>query len=310
VSLAAALYHARVVADPSFPPFRRLRLTAPGRGGGDVAALDFGPPDRPFDAVFLHANGFNALTYRRLLEPLGARWRILAFDQRGHGGTTLAADPEGRRDWLDHRDDLLAILDVLRLDAPVLAGHSLGGAVSVLAAAQRPSCAARLVLLDPVMFPWSGPTNAGESPMVKAALRRRAVFASRAEALGAYRGRGAFATWPEVTLRDYLEDGLVDQPDGAVRLACAPAWEASSYAAQDNDTWGALAAWAGPVDMLLAQSGSTCRFPEGEEVTSLPPRIGASVLAGTTHFLPMERPDDARRLLAHALEQRASGAQG
>ncbi len=34
--------------------------------------LEFGDAGTPIDLVFLHANGFNALTYRMMLEPLEA----------------------------------------------------------------------------------------------------------------------------------------------------------------------------------------------------------------------------------------------
>ena len=34
---------------------------------------------------FAHANGFNAQTYQRLLQPLSGRFQILVSDARGHG---------------------------------------------------------------------------------------------------------------------------------------------------------------------------------------------------------------------------------
>ncbi|HYG26868.1 MAG TPA: alpha/beta hydrolase, partial [Caulobacteraceae bacterium] len=71
-------------------PRRRFIAIESRAGAGEMSALDFGPADRPFDIVFLHANGFNALTYRSLLGPLSAGLRILAVDQRGHGESRLA----------------------------------------------------------------------------------------------------------------------------------------------------------------------------------------------------------------------------
>ncbi len=79
--------------------FREPRKRSVAVPGGEIAALEFGPQDRPIDVVFVHANGFNAQTYRVLLSPLGAGLRILAIDQRGHGDTTLPANPEGHRSW-------------------------------------------------------------------------------------------------------------------------------------------------------------------------------------------------------------------
>lgn len=118
---------------------------------GDVAGIRFGA-DGPPDLVFLHATGFNALTYRDLLEPLAGRYRVVALDQRGHGLSTLPAMPQEMSGWDLYGRDMLAVFDALGDGAPfVLAGHSMGGAVSMMAAEQRPDRVASLVLLDPVM---------------------------------------------------------------------------------------------------------------------------------------------------------------
>src|SRR5581483_185627 len=137
-----------------FPEPRRLTLTIRSRGrSAELAALAFGDPDGPPEVVFLHANGFNALTYRQALAPLAPRLRILAFDQQGHGGSTLRADPDGRADWRDLRDDLLGVLEALDGPPVVLAGHSLGGTVSLMAASEAPARVKALALFDPVLFP-------------------------------------------------------------------------------------------------------------------------------------------------------------
>ena len=77
-------------------PRRRMIAIDSPAGAGEMAALEFGPQDRAIDVVFVHANGFNAQTYSALLAPLAAGLRVLAIDQRGHGATRLAAEPEGR----------------------------------------------------------------------------------------------------------------------------------------------------------------------------------------------------------------------
>ena len=87
-----------------------FEIDLPARGGA-MAALEFGPADRPPDLVFLHANGFNARTYRAILAPLAADLRILALDLRGHGASTPADRIRAAQGWLDFRDDLLALLD-------------------------------------------------------------------------------------------------------------------------------------------------------------------------------------------------------
>ncbi len=285
---------------------RRLTLPVANRwGAGDMAVLDFGDADRPVDLVFVHANGFNALTYRTLLAPLAGAVRIQAPDLRGHGRSALPAEPGGRRGWADHRDDLVALLDLLDGPPVVLAGHSMGATAALLAAAERPEKVSGLVLFDPVIWTrWSQAMlrlplfdrMARRIPLVRSALRRRAVFDSREQALAAYRDRGAFRSWPAAMLADYLADGLMETGDGFA-LACAPEWEASNYAAQAHDPWGALRRLDRPVRILKAEHGSTCHVPERPRGL---PHVTVETVAGGTHFFPMLQAGVARDALFDA----------
>lgn len=285
---------------------RRRTIPLPG---GDMAALAFGPERAP-DVVFVHANGFNARTYRTILAPLGEALSVLAVDLRGHGRSTLPATPSWRRTWGDFRDDLAALLDVLDAPPLVLAGHSMGGTCSLLAAARRPGRVRSLVLFDPVIMPrpaalyaqapWTSGALWRRMPIVRAALRRRAVFDSRAAAVGAYTGRGAFKTWPPEVLADYVADGFHDRPDGGVELACAPAWEASNFAAHGADPWRAIRRVEAPVRILRAQHASTCRIGVGAGFAGRGRSVTLETVPGTTHFLPMERPELVREALAAA----------
>jgi len=269
-----------------------------------MAMLEFGEPARPVDLIFLHANGFNALTYRMILEPLAAGAHILALDMRGHGRSTLETRTEGRRSWLDLRDDLLVFLETLDIADVVLAGHSMGGAVSIFAAADVPHRVRRLVLLDPVMPPGGLRFIAANAPtsLVAGALKRRAVFPSREAALETYRGRSAFKTWSAEMLRDYVTDGFIDLPSGEVTLACRPQWESSNFAAQDQDVWSAVPRTLAPITILRAEIDSTCRIDGGTEALTADGRLSIETIAGAGHFLPMERPELCRDALKAALE--------
>src|ERR1700738_496045 len=138
--------------DAAYQP-RACRLPlGPPSGPGEIAYLDFGPRERAPDLVFLHANGFNARAYRTILAPLADDLRILAPDQRGHGGTTLPTEIEGRASWDDVAEDLLAFMAALGLGRVALAGHSMGGTASRLAAAVAPQKVRALALFDPVII--------------------------------------------------------------------------------------------------------------------------------------------------------------
>ena len=264
-----------------------------------MSFLDMGDPHRPIAAVFLHANGFNALTYRQILAPLAMSYRLLAIDQRGHGDTTLEADGEGRGDWLDLRDDLLAFLVAMNLTQVVLTGHSMGGAASLLAASLEPARCRRLVLFDPVIIPPIDGPAPSESPLVQGARRRRAVFPDRQAAVASYRGRGAFKTWPDGVLTDYVAGGFHDLPTGEVTLACSPAWEASGFVVAGPEAWMALRAPPCATEIVRAESGSTCRL-DGIDLCA-EPLVTISTQPGSTHFLPMEFPALVQDTLARAM---------
>jgi pimeloyl-ACP methyl ester carboxylesterase len=136
-------------------------------------------------------------------------------------------------------------------------------------------------------------------PIAQGAMRRRNTFDSREAAFNAYKGRGAFKTWPDAVVADYVAGGFVDLPDGKVALACAPEWEASSFAAQGHNPWAALRRVKAPVRILKAEKGSTCRGSVGE-LKRRKKDLRIETVPGSTHFLPMERPDLVREALMDA----------
>ena len=277
----------------------RTRKAALASRGGEMAFLDLGPQDRPVDVVFAHANGFNGRTYLGILAPLAGRLRIYALDLRGHGASTLPTVIEGRDGWTEFRDDLLAFLAAEAAHPVVLAGHSMGGTTGLLAAAAEPGRAKALALFDPVIFDAARRAlDAVESPLVDGALRRRAVFPSKAAALAAYTGRGGFRTWRPEQVADYVEAGFRETETGEVVLTCAPEWEASNFRTHNYDPFAAFRASRCPIRILKAEHESTCRLDGHEDELLATGRIAIETEPGTTHFLPMERPERVREVLA------------
>lgn len=280
---------------------------------GETTGIAFGAEGPP-DLIFLHATGFNALTYKSLLEPLGQKYRVLVFDQRGHGLSPLAADPARLDSWRLYVRDFLSLMKVIPRGerAPVLAGHSMGGAVALTATAARPTIARGLLLLDPVMPPRSSILRSQKRkpisgritnlPIAAGAKRRRADFATKGDAVNGYRGRGAFATWTGSFLEDYVEDGFVPGPRG-VRLACTPAWESTSFASLNHYAAGLLTHVRQPVTLIRAAEGSSVRLSDAE-FKRLKPDITVETVPGSTHFVPMEQPDLIRTHLRDLLDRR------
>jgi len=281
---------------------RTRMIDLPSRGGA-MAAIELGPRDRPVDVIFSHANGFNGRTYRSILSPLAATLRILAIDLRGHGATTLPTVIEGRDGWVEFRDDLLALLATAAEAPVVLAGHSMGGTSSLMAAAADPQRVKALALFDPVVVPVEmqrGPAML-DNPLLQGALRRRATFPSKGAVVEAYRGRGAFRTWSEEQLADYVEAGFRDTGAGEVTLTCAPGWEASNFGTHNYDAWAAFRESRCPIRILRAEVGSTFRLEGHEAELAALGRVAVETVPGTSHFLPMERPDLVRQTLAEVV---------
>jgi pimeloyl-ACP methyl ester carboxylesterase len=271
-----------------------------------MSALELGEPSAPVEMVFLHATGFHAALYAQLLAPLAAGRRIVAPDLRGHGRTRLPADAASLTSWDPFIEDVRRLLGELPQPV-VIAGHSLGASVAVLAAAQDRGRIRALALFEPVIRrkpAADGPRHSKRTlAIAQSTANRRTRFESRQEAFEAYRGRGGFRTWPDEALRVYVEEGFTDAGgnEGGVTLRCAPAWEAAVYLAQGGDIFDAAQRATGS---LLVRSGvdGTTFPPEAEqELLQLRPDADIAHVAGASHYLPIERPDLCRDAIAGLL---------
>jgi pimeloyl-ACP methyl ester carboxylesterase len=261
---------------------------------------------------FAHATGFHAGTYKSLLARLHPSIEVFALDQRGHGRSKAEARPKKLRSWDVYRDDLVAFLDALGGDL-VLAGHSMGGIVSLGAEAARPEKVRGILLIEPVMIPRPArfifgllqPLGAGwRIPLAKKALSRRNDFESAEEAYESWRDRPIFASWEEPFLRDYVEDAFEDDPArGGVRLTCAPEWEARTFAYSNPRYMRWVKAGACPLTLMRAGKGTTCPERSRDDVLAARPGTRDVLLPECSHFVPMEQPD---RVIT-ALEELALG---
>jgi pimeloyl-ACP methyl ester carboxylesterase len=79
------------------------------------------------------------------VEMRRARYRCVAWDERGHGQTGDATEPFT---YWDSADDLAGLLASLGVERAVLAGMSQGGYLSLRAALAHPDLVRGLILID------------------------------------------------------------------------------------------------------------------------------------------------------------------
>ena len=283
---------------------------------GETSGIAFGDPVRPIDVMFLHATGFNAITYQSILEPLGSQMHVAALDMRGHGRSRLPANPKKLKSWNKFRDDVIHVLEKTSPEGAVLGGHSMGATVALLVAGKRPDLVKGLVLVDPVLLRRAAlrlynipllNMTIPKSAMSKGALKRRREFGSPGEAAEQLRGRGAFKTWRAPFLDDYVVDGVLRRDDGRFMLSCTPEWEAAVFGAHRYRPWKALRKLRKkriPIIVLQADKESTSPPDADQRIHDIRPDAAVTKVPGTTHFVPMERPyvvRDALKMLYEAM---------
>jgi pimeloyl-ACP methyl ester carboxylesterase len=125
--------------------------------GGDIHVLEEGQPDAP-PIVLLHGFAGSMRWFDRLAPLLAASHRVIRVDLLGHGGSSKP--PAGYE--IDNQARLVGLaLDRLGVGHAIVVGHSMGGAVGVALAAQRPELVEALAVLD------EGPDNGfGDTPLL------------------------------------------------------------------------------------------------------------------------------------------------
>lgn len=240
---------------------------------------------------FTHGNSYPSGSYGRLLGELGRDFDVRTTDMLGHDPCWPVGD-----NWHTLIDELIAQLETH--DEPaILVGHSLGGAISALAAFARPDLARCVVMLDsPVVAGWRARVwriakllGLGRrlSPGAIAA-RRRNVWPSRAAAQAHFGAKPMFQAWAPGALDDYLDNGLKPHPDG-VQLRFDRDVEAAIYSTLPHDMERILRApFPVPVGFIAGTRSAELRQAGLASTRRL---VGANLVTiEGTHLYPMESP--------------------
>ena len=198
------------VAPVAYPAHQQVEQEWQQEGtAGGIAYLSEGA-GKP--VLFLHGIGGAARQFAPQLAHFGRRYRAVAWDAPGYGGS--APLPLVTMDALAAA--LAGFIAALGLDRPVLVGHSLGGMIVQTLVAHAPQCARALVLSqtsaafggrDPA---WAerfvrdrlAPLDAGHTMADLAPEVVRGMVGDDADAEGTALAMACLARTPEATYRD------------------------------------------------------------------------------------------------------------
>ena len=187
------------------PPSQFVTLS----DGPTVHYRDEGPRDAPV-LVLLHGSNADLHTWQPWVDRLKGRYRLIRFDQRGHGLTGAAA---GGYDADAFARDVLHLADALKLDRFVLAGNSMGGANAARFAMLHPERLAGLVLID-----------AGGAPVKREGGGNLAFTVLRLPVIGPLASKVMQRTLVERSLRQSVANQAIVTPAAIDRY-----WELARY---------------------------------------------------------------------------------
>jgi pimeloyl-ACP methyl ester carboxylesterase len=239
-----------------------------------------------------HATGFTGRTYTPFASTLARRFHVWAIDHRGHGHA--GEPPDGDLSWDAMARDLLDAIDAAGLVKPFVYGHSMGGAVALLAAARRPEAFSAAYVFEPAILASRTHLHDWIEAWIAGIRRRREVFESLGDALAYFAARDPYRRFRVDALMAYVTDGLAPLPDGRLRLRCPPDVEADCYAREVvvADTFARL-----PLRVVVA-CGVGDFFGAGLVPPALAnylPAAEVRKLAHVGHFGPLEAPELAAR---------------
>ena len=142
--------------------------------------------------ILVHGFPFNRSIWYPIVPNLEQKARLILPDLRGHGQSPV---PEGVYSMRLMAEDLRALMDSLQIEKAVLAGHSMGGYVSLAFAKAYPQRMAGLVLVA---------TQAASDSPERRASRQQMIDEMRRKGIKAV----AEAMAPAVTCQPELVDTL------------------------------------------------------------------------------------------------------
>jgi pimeloyl-ACP methyl ester carboxylesterase len=243
--------------------------------------------------VFQHGLGAD------LSQPLGlfkapSGFRLLAFDCRAHG-QTHPAGPEKDINLGVFADDLIALLDTLKIERAVIGGISMGAAVAMRCVLNYPRRVLGLVLSRPAWLDAPNPYNVHMFTLVAGLLREYGAQEGQRRFQQTEDYRTTLARWPDVakSLSSQFEHPNAEQTAYKFEriIKDAPCW--------DRACWRSIRI---PTLILANREDPVHPFEYGEELARQIPGARFGELTSKSVSVPRHEADVQRHLEAFLLE--------
>jgi N-formylmaleamate deformylase len=209
---------------------------------------------------------------------------VLLPDSRGHGGSSA---PEAGYRYSDLADDVVGLIEELTLDAPILAGHSMGGMTAAVVASELGSFAKAVILIDPTFIGPELQREVYESDV--RAEHQLLLQSTRDDLLAKARQRSPNRS---AEIIQYLVDARLQTSMSAFEVLTPP-----------NPDWRVLMrAIQAPTLLVTADRGIVSR-ETARELQGLNPLIQHQHVADVGHGLPYDEPERLGSLLLPFLSQ-------
>ncbi len=272
---------------------------------------DFNPFSQKPLVLLTHANGFPPATYQLAVQPLLEHFHVVSYYARPFWPDCPPA--ETLKDWYVFKEDLLQAIEELKPQGPIrVVGHSLGGVATLYAAVERPELFDRIALLDPTMLPpsylrkvWWSKFFGFETrkELVEGALRRRRHWDSREQAFESFKGKPLFRKWSEEIFKAYVEGMTTGDPQGGLKIAYSPDWEAQIYRTIPTDVWKKAALLARPTLVVRGETSNTFLAESEEAFRKAYPQATFAVVPNAGHLVAQEAPGPVGQILLQFLKQ-------
>lgn len=256
-------------------------------GGRKIRVLEMGEGGVPI--LFVHGFGGDLENWMFNQAELAAERRTIALDLPGHGGSSKEPG-EGGVPAL--ADAVLTVLDALGVERAHLVGHSLGGAVALHLALERPQRTASATLVAP----------AGFGPEIAMDYIEGFLAHSRARKLRPV--LEMLVHDPALVTAEMVENVLrAKRMDGAQRALEAIAAACFGGGRQRWQARERLAGLAVPVQVIW---GEQDRILPVRHAEGLPAAIAVHRLESAGHLVHMEKAAEVNALIARFLDRAAS----